>query len=137
MKTRRLFNVALFSILSLCACNSQSGGSKVWNIGKDNPSALQAKISGSTLRIYGTGAMKDFSSSRETPWYSQNNKIKDIHIAEGATTIGNNAFFALPVEYLVIPASVTSVAEGAINEETELFLSDDSLELDLTQWFIT
>ncbi|MDD6357453.1 MAG: leucine-rich repeat protein [Bacteroidales bacterium] len=48
----------------------------------------------STLRISGTGMMKDYSSNNQ-PWQSISTLIKHVVIEEGVTTIGDNAFYAM------------------------------------------
>lgn len=61
------------------------------------------------LTIFGTGAMKDYSSS-SMPWYSHLDAITSIVIDEGVTRIGNYAFN--DCEYVAnvsIPETVTTL----------------------------
>ncbi|MBQ9082613.1 MAG: leucine-rich repeat domain-containing protein, partial [Clostridia bacterium] len=44
------------------------------------------------LQITGTGAMPNFASHKEQPWYNFNNLIKKIVIGKDITTVGNYAF---------------------------------------------
>ena len=63
-----------------------------------------------TLTISGTGAMTNFSNYSSSPWYSQRNNIKTIVINNGATSIGNYAFYGCyNVTSVTIPYSVTSL----------------------------
>ena len=64
-----------------------------------------------TLTISGTGAMKDYSSTQEIPWFEQyNEKITAIVIESGITHIGNRAFAYLDkVTSLTIGFDVTSI----------------------------
>ena len=44
------------------------------------------------LKIIGNGAMANFNSYRDTPWFKYANNIKTITIGKNVTAIGNNAF---------------------------------------------
>ena len=48
--------------------------------------------SNGTLDITGTGAMPDFASHKDQPWYTTNHLIKKIVIGKDITSIGNYAF---------------------------------------------
>ncbi|MDD6620537.1 MAG: leucine-rich repeat protein [Eubacteriales bacterium] len=45
-----------------------------------------------SLKIFGTGEMKDYSSASKVPWYKDRASIKTVKIEDGVTKIGNNAF---------------------------------------------
>ena len=45
-----------------------------------------------TLTISGTGAMADYSDSNPQPWADRKNDIQKLVVADGVTTIGDNAF---------------------------------------------
>ena len=66
------------------------------------------------LSITGSGAMADYSSEEEVPWYAQRENIKSVEIADGVTTIGNNAFNGCSgLTSLTMPNSVTSIGGWA------------------------
>ena len=46
----------------------------------------------SVLNIYGSGAMTDYSSASDVPWYSYRSKIKSVNFPADLTSIGNYAF---------------------------------------------
>jgi len=72
MKTiRQIFMV-------LCMLNVLSGFAQTWNIGYPNAEDLTATLSGTTLTISGTGAMKDFSdfSGLRAPWYDSRGSVE-------------------------------------------------------------
>ena len=68
----------------------------------------------STLTIAGDGAMYDYSSISETPWYGVKNDIKAVKFTGSPTNIGNYAFNnCYYITNVVIPSSVTSIGESA------------------------
>ena len=65
------------------------------------------------LTISGTGEMKSFVSTN-APWYSYREKITDISMEEGITTIGADAFCdCTGLTAVTIPESVTGIWSGA------------------------
>lgn len=67
------------------------------------------------LSITGTGAMPDFTSIYNTPWYSYYQYISSVSISSGITAIGAYAFEKLGMDYVDIPLSVTSIGKGAFS----------------------
>ena len=66
------------------------------------------------LDITGTGAMTDYTSSSDVPWYSYRRSIKTVNIASGVTTIGDDAFyFCDSLTSVTIPDSVTTIGDDA------------------------
>ena len=67
------------------------------------------------LLISGTGAMYDWSSCSETPWWSYRTQIETIAVEEGCTTIGSYAFAILSgmTPYTIVnvhlPSTLTSI----------------------------
>ena len=71
-----------------------------------------------TLTISGTGAMANYNSSSDWPWYSYRADITSVVIEDGVTTIGNYAFRECNnagFTSINIPASVESIGEDAFN----------------------
>lgn len=54
---------------------------------------LQWQLSGTVLRISGTGGMYDYSTSTKPPWDKYRTIVEKIIVDEGATKIGKYAFF--------------------------------------------
>ena len=67
-----------------------------------------------TLTISGTGAIYDYSSSEERPWFDHLASIKAIVIEEGITRIGKMALsYCYMMKELTIPTSITSIGSRA------------------------
>ncbi len=68
-----------------------------------------------TLRIPGSvGIIGDFV------FYGFSTKIKEVHIGEGCTTIGNQAFGGLSNTTIYLPSSMTTIHNMAFNVSTGL-----------------
>lgn len=65
-----------------------------------------------TLKISGSGAMKDFSQADPAPWKDLS-PISTIVIEEGVTSIGNYAFYESPALSVYLPDGLTSIGENA------------------------
>lgn len=86
-----------------------------------------------TLTIQGSGAMTDYSSYGDVPWYSYRKDIKTVVIKDGVTSIGDHAFFNCSgLTSIEIPNSVTSIGVGAFNGCTGLASVTVELESPLT-----
>jgi len=73
------------------------------------------------LTISGTGAMTDWSSSSNVPWYSYRSSIKSVTIESGVTSIGNYAFYnCSSLTSVTIPDSVTSIGQLAFSSCSRL-----------------
>ncbi len=60
--------------------------------GKLSDTVEWARYENGELWITGTGAMPNFTSHKDQPWYTTNNLIKKIVIGKDITTVGNYAF---------------------------------------------
>ena len=68
------------------------------------------------LTISGTGEMEDYNNSSSMPWNYYRNSIKTIEIAEGVTSIGDDAFYwCYSLTSIEIPESVTSIGDDAFS----------------------
>ncbi|MBR2021766.1 MAG: leucine-rich repeat domain-containing protein, partial [Clostridia bacterium] len=67
--------------IELFADSAACGDSLTWSLDEDG-----------VLSISGEGAMYNWDSVKDTPWYSDIDKISQIVVYEGVTSIGSNAF---------------------------------------------
>jgi hypothetical protein len=71
------------------------------------------------LTISGNGAMEDYawnssSASNSAPWWTYNENIKTVEIADGVTSIGKYAFgYCKTIESVAIPNTVTKIGQEA------------------------
>ena len=74
------------------------------------------------LTISGTGDMADYawnssSGSNSAPWWTYNENIKTVEIADGVTSIGKYAFgYCRTIESVAIPDTVTKIGREAFKE---------------------
>ena len=82
-----------------------------WNLSADG-----------TLTISGQGAMPEYGSSYDTPWWnSYRNDIKNIVVNEGVTNVGANALSYFPnLTSVSLSSTVTSLSRGALAGNTAL-----------------
>ena len=99
-----------------------------WLVGTPNVADLEAYVENETLYLVGSGAMEDYSSIVNTPWYSlkplSSNDPKDIPIKKitgyVVTAIGSHAFEELAQLTTVELPSVTSIGKEAFYQCTSL-----------------
>ena len=73
------------------------------------------------LTISGSGAMADYESASDAPWYDYINSISSVVIASGVTSIGGCAFYYYKeLTSLEIANTVTSIGEKAVYRCTAL-----------------
>ena len=66
------------------------------------------------LKIEGTGAMDNWTSSAYTPWVSYHSSIKTVIFGEGVTSIGNYAFNAFTsITSVDISSTITTIGNNA------------------------
>ena len=86
-----------------------------------------------TLTISGTGAMNDYKSNNR-PWESYEDKIKDVIIEEGVTTIGTYAFYHCgKLASVTIPNGATIIGKSAFYAcygLTEVIIPDSVTTID-------
>ena len=71
-------------------------------------------MDGTALRIFGTGAMQDYSYNNLPPWYDKKDSIETVVIDPGVTSIGQRTFYEYTgLTSVTIPASVTSIGINA------------------------
>ena len=69
------------------------------------------------LTISGTGEMKDWMWSFETPWADYLSSIKSLVINDGVTSLGNSAFEdCTGLTSVTIPAGITNIRTWAFNK---------------------
>ncbi len=107
MKIKRVFTFLLSVILIISAVIfsfSAYADDTDWRFDSDS----------ATLYITGTGAMNNFTTQQDIPWYTYLLMIHSVVIQDGITSIGSYAFSgAENLTKVDIPSSVTSVGEYA------------------------
>lgn len=95
------------------------------------------EVNGDTLHIFGSGAMADYSSWKNTPWYYVDGKylyktVKNIRIDDGVTKIGENAFaYFYYVENISVGNTVETIGDYAFYEAT--YYAEKDLDLVLPE----
>ncbi len=69
-----------------------------------------------TLTISGTGAMADYASVADVPWYDNIMSVTNLVVEDGVTTIGKNAFmFFSGITEITLPDSITVIGDSAFH----------------------
>ena len=117
-----LIVVALAATLIFTACNN--GEKTSWTIAAEG-GEIKAYFSdngryGYVLNLEGEGAIPDYSSEKDAPWYYRSGRITDIKISEGITAVGANAFKDCKAKSVVIPKTAKSVGENSFHTDTQI-----------------
>ena len=72
------------------------------------------ELKNAALFIHGTGAIFDYNEN-ETPWHTEESKIKSVTIDEGITEIGNRAFEDLKIIKAELPSTLVRIGERAFS----------------------
>ena len=111
--------LALLALLAAACCLltfSAAAESAVVESGACGENLTWTLDAAGTLTVSGTGAMKDFSYYRNTPWYQSRSSIKAVVIENGVTAIGDSAFSSCSsLSSITIPASVTAIGDSAFD----------------------
>ena len=139
MKPKRLISlllavcmvIAMLPVSAFAADNATSG-----RCGDDATWALTEDNNGDyTLTISGMGAMQDYSKAgavSTAPWSWAEHRIRAIAIGDKITAIGAYAFMGCDRFYAItIPASVTTICQGAFRSCTSLETIDLSNAINL------
>ena len=95
--------LSAFSIISDAAESGSCGENVTWVL-----------TDSGNLTISGDGAMEDFSSKSDVPWYDFKTSIVSVTIESGVTSIGDHAFNSCGnLTKVTIPKSVTAVNDYA------------------------
>ena len=81
------------------------------------------------LEITGTGDIADFTASG-APWYGERNSVKALSIADGITSVGNNAFYDCSnLAEVTLPDGVSEIGNNAFRDCDKLEAIDLPAEL--------
>jgi len=69
-----------------------------------------------SITIFGEGAMYDYSSVENVPWYNYAKNISSVNVQYGVTTIGARTFSRVRMTSLSIANSVVSIGESAFED---------------------
>lgn len=86
---------------------------------------LSWSYNGGMLTISGSGAMYDYGSSAEVPWYSLRDSITSVSLPEGMTSIGGHAFYGCSqLTTLDVPETVRTIGQYAFAACRQMQLLD-------------
>ena len=92
------------------------GGNLRWSLMEDG-----------VLKITGSGAMPDYSSASDAPWYRYGSRIKEVRVGANVTKIGENAFRRTGVQKVVFCAKETGSTDAPLVLGNYCFAYCDSL----------
>ena len=78
-------------------------------------------LSDGVLTIFGSGAMKDYTTTSAAPWASQAESIQSVAIQPGVKSIGNRAFYSCSnLSEVSLPSGVESIGSYAFGNCSSL-----------------
>jgi len=104
--------MCLMAVFTALAAPGEKAGTRMWDCGADSGNVIAILEDNGTLRIRGSGAMKDFA--RRPPWNNYDTAITRLYIDDGVTHIGDEAFYWLKsLKSATISGSVVSIGNKA------------------------
>ena len=119
------------SAFNWAGCNrklvAKEAAATSWNIGAVNEADVTATYDAdtATLAIAGTGAMKDFASAADAPWFADfGASIEYVTIADGVTNIGSYALGLENLKTVKGGNALATVADNAFTGAANLVAAD-------------
>ena len=132
---RKSIGVLGLCLLGVAAAALATGceGNESWNISADASSSVTAELvtteQGYTLKISGKGKMATWDSIESVPWHKQADKIEEIQISRGVTSVGDYAFAgATKVKHIVLSPDITNAGKEFSAPQTNVFASSNRVE---------
>ena len=116
---KKLLSILLVLSLMLALVPAAFAADEVWSSGTcgkegDGSNITWTLYKSGLLTFTGTGAMRDYTSQRDTPWGRSGNAIQAVIVQEGVTHIGAYAFFYYTnCRSVSLPSSLVSIGESA------------------------
>ena len=115
---RRIF----VPVSAIAGYGESSHAADIYATGQCGPTGSESDITWElnaktmALSISGTGAMADYASSSNVPWYSAHSLIKSATIGSGITTVGKNAFPSCTgMATVSLPEGLTTIGSYAFS----------------------
>ena len=80
------------------------------------------------LTITGSGKAIDYDKKELVPWNPIIKKISSVKINEGIENIGDFYFYSLPLDYFILPSTVSSVGDNSFNVESYIYTYGSKIE---------
>ena len=113
--SQRVANAAETS--GFCGVSSVNEGKNVtWKLTKDGAES----VTGDTLTISGTGAMKNFDYRTDRPWHEYVDQITQVVIEDGVSKLGDNAFNGCGFTSIILPETVKTIGAYTFGNCTSL-----------------
>ena len=121
----------LFSCAGQPASSSGYDG-REYDISLAGDGSLKAKSlasgTGYSLTLSGEGKGKDYQNKNLVPWNPIAKRITSVEIQSGITHIGDYYFQSLTLDYVILPATVSSIGEHSFAEGMKVFSYGAELE---------
>ena len=131
MKKKIAFLALLIPVFFAC---SNGGGNSSLNAGYDGrifdiSEAQDGSLTAQSikdgfnykLKITGAGEAIDYDKKESVPWNPIIKKITSVTIEEGICNIGDYYFYSLPLDYFILPSTVTSIEEHSFSSVSKLY----------------
>ena len=73
------------------------------------------------LEITGNGEAVSYDRKELVPWNPITKRVNEVKVNDGITNIGDYYFYSIPLDYIILPASVNEVKEHSFNSVTTVY----------------
>ena len=123
-------------VFSICSCGSsqdqpQSYDGRTYDISlnQDRSVIATSKLENNyySITISGSGSAISYTKKELVPWNPISKRVNKVTIENGISNIGDYYFYAINLDYIILPESVSQVEEHSFNASTIIYTYGSTL----------